>query len=315
MPEADMRVLTLTANLLAETTAHHDGWHAGGTFRASQETFQVGGKGINVTRMLRRLGVPTEALCFPGGFTGSRCEAWLSEAGIPFRAFRTGRETRAGWVVRAEQQPETSFLGTDNVIDADAAAACAQYLDTQKSRTCLAICGSMPQWPGDAWAELRGAFERWSTCAPFAVDTYGPALTWLASLPCALVKVNRHEFAGFIKESPETMTSARMPKLLGQVAASTAVQRWVVTDGARAAWAVERGGVPFSVMPPRIRELSATGSGDVLLAALIESIFARKLALAEALEFALPLAAANAASPGVAGFDLTPFRLVDRSIQ
>ena len=51
------RILTLTANLLAETTYSYDAWSEGMTQRARSEFFQVGGKGINVTRMLIRLGV------------------------------------------------------------------------------------------------------------------------------------------------------------------------------------------------------------------------------------------------------------------
>ncbi|MGH8017314.1 MAG: 1-phosphofructokinase family hexose kinase [Opitutaceae bacterium] len=308
-----MRVLTLTANLLAETTCEYDGWQAGGTFRAFSESFQAGGKGINVTRMLRRLGVPTVALCFPGGFTGSRCEAWLGGAGVPHHAFRTLQETRSGWVVRAAGRRETTFLGADNVVDESAAAACAQFLDTQTAKDCLAICGSIPHWEDAVWTELRHALERWSARVPLVADTYGEPLRWLAALPCALVKINRREFAELAGEPRRAATDARMPELLARAAGSRPVQRWVVTDGANRVWSMERDGAPFSVVPPRIQEVSPTGSGDVLLAALLEALFARKLSLAEALEFALPLGAANAASPGVADFDLTPFRLVDQS--
>src|SRR5688572_11183380 len=45
---APMRFFTLTCNLLAETTYTFDAWTPGATQRARDETFQVGGKGINV---------------------------------------------------------------------------------------------------------------------------------------------------------------------------------------------------------------------------------------------------------------------------
>jgi fructose-1-phosphate kinase PfkB-like protein len=47
----------------------------------------------------------------------------------------------------------------------------------------------------------------------------------------------------------------------------------------------------------------------VFLAGLIHALFVRAGTLEEAVEFALPLAAANAASEGVATFDLHPFDL------
>src|SRR3982750_2917956 len=89
---------TLTGNLLAEHTYAVESWVPGGTSRASAARFQVGGKGINVSRMLPRLGVPGEALCFPGGTAGAECHAWLSERGFSFRPFITPIETRRGFV-------------------------------------------------------------------------------------------------------------------------------------------------------------------------------------------------------------------------
>jgi fructose-1-phosphate kinase PfkB-like protein len=53
-----------------------------------------------------------------------------------------------------------------------------------------------------------------------------------------------------------------------------------------------------------VQEISPTGCGDVMLAALIEALWIRGLSLEAAVAAALPLAAANAAHPGVAEFDL-----------
>jgi hypothetical protein len=54
-----------------------------------------------------------------------------------------------------------------------------------------------------------------------------------------------------------------------------------------------------------VREISPTGSGDVLFAVVLHSLFIRRESLRQALERALPLAAANAAHPGVAEFPET----------
>lgn len=45
-------IFTLTGNLLAERTLTLPAWAPGRTQRAVAESFQVGGKGINVSRML-----------------------------------------------------------------------------------------------------------------------------------------------------------------------------------------------------------------------------------------------------------------------
>ncbi len=106
-------ILTLTGNLLAERTLEFSDWAAGRTQRAQRESFQVGGKGINVSKMLQRLGAPTTALCFTGGATGSECGQWLGRQKFASQIFPTVHSTRVGIVIRGGAQPETTFFGPD----------------------------------------------------------------------------------------------------------------------------------------------------------------------------------------------------------
>src|SRR4051812_33795949 len=117
---AEPHIFTLTGNLLAERTLEFDRWSPGRTQRATRETFQVGGKGVNVAKMLTRLGVPNTALCFIGGTPGAECEQWLRERHFNFRAFGTASPTRVGTVVRdaSGAHSETTFLGPDVPPDA-----------------------------------------------------------------------------------------------------------------------------------------------------------------------------------------------------
>jgi len=280
-------ILTLTGNLLAERTLEFDTWSPGATQRARAESFQVGGKGINVARMLRRLGAPHTALCFAGGATGAECEAWLQARGFHHRVFRTTGATRAGTVVRAANRPETTFLGPDVPPDATAAAACAAFLDAQPAGTVLAVCGSLPGWATPAFAPLRDALARWARRGALAVDTYGPALADLASLRPDLVKINAQEFAGL----PENVCSGSV----------TGASRWIVTDGPAPVRVRDAAG-ERTFLPPKVTEVSPTGSGDVLFACVLTALYQRGGTLDEAVRHALPYAAANAAHPGIAEF-------------
>ena len=301
------RIFTLTANLLAETTYIYDTWTEGATQRATTEFFQVGGKGINVTRLLTRLGAESVALYFPGGSTGERCAGWLRKHGVPTEPFVTPHETRSGAVVRAPGRAETTFLGTDNVIDPRAILACARFLDAQPAGTVLAVCGSIPDWQNKAWKPLGDAIARLSARGSLTVDTYGPPLAELVSMSATLVKINRKEFSGLAGVPQVELTDARMAELLPTIARASTVPRWVVTDGPDAVWVCETGSPAVSVTPPPIHEVSPTGSGDVLHAGILHALFEHGEPLEAAVRFALPLAAANAASAGVADFDLTPF--------
>jgi 1-phosphofructokinase len=293
------RIFTLTGNLLAERTLEFSDWAVGRTQRALRESFQVGGKGINVSKMLHRLGTPTTALCFTGGAAGAECEHWLGRQKFPCHLFPTTTATRIGLVVRGGQQAETTFFGPDAPPDAAAIRACADYLDAQPRGQVLAICGSLPGWAAADFEPLRAALGRWLERGQLAADTYGPPLAWLAGQPLALIKINASELRTLFPTEPAT---AGTPGLLRLAARRRPVRRWIVTDGAAPVWFCDGTGEFASLAPPRVREVSPTGSGDVLFACVLEAFYRRGLTLAESVAMALPYAAANAASPGIAEF-------------
>lgn len=294
-------VFTLTGNLLAERTFDFSDWAAGRTQRALRESFQVGGKGINVSKMLERLGVPTTALGFAGGPSGAECAHWLARQKFASRLFPSAAPTRTGLVVRGGAQPETTFLGPDVPPDAGALRACADFLDAQPRGQILAICGSLPGWGLPDFEPIRAALIRWQVDGQLAADTYGPALAWFAALPLALVKINATELRTLF---PSEAASTDVPALLKIARQRFPAHRWIVSDGAAPVW-FQEGSVPASsLVPPSVKEISPTGSGDVLFAGVLDTLFRRGGTLAEAVARALPLAAANAAHPGVADFPL-----------
>lgn len=289
-PSAPPPIFTLTGNLLAERTLEFAQWAPGRTQRAARESFQVGGKGINVSKMLTRLGVPSTALCFTGGAPGAECEAWLRAQRFTFRAFSAQPATRAGTVVRdaSGARPETTFLGPDVAPDAAAIAACAGFLDAQPAGAVLALCGSFPGWASADFTPLRASIARWAGRSFLVADTYGPPLAALVQQPLSLLKINADE-----------LRSLDFPDL---AALPDHVTRVAVTDGPRLIHARDEHGALCTFSPPIVREVSPTGSGDVFLACVLDALLCRQASLADAIRFAIPHAAANAAHPGVAEF-------------
>ncbi len=291
-------LFTLTGNLLAERTLEFPDWHAGRTQRAVREVFHTRGKGVNVSNMLTRLGAPTTALIFAGGASGAESAAWLRQRGIAYQVFTTQAPSRTGTVIWSDRQLETTFLGPDVPPDAAAVSACAAWLDAQADGQVLALCGSFPGWSDASFDPLRAALERWAHRGVLVADAYGPPLGWLAQLPLTLVKINRQEFDAFRPGAGDV--AAR----LQQAGTALPVQAWIVTDGPGSLWLARPGEAPREFRPPVLREVSPTGSGDVFLAALLHGHWHLGLAWPEAIAYALPFAAANAAHPGVADFEL-----------
>ena len=289
MPAPVPHIFTLTGNLLAERTLTFASWAPGLTQRATAESFQVGGKGINVAKMLARLGAPHTALLFAGGSSGDECFHWLHQARRPFFRFPTSTPTRTGTVIRAPDQPETTFLGADAAPDAAALRACADFLDVQPRGQVLALCGSFPGWPTAAFDPLRAALDRWLARGTLVVDSYGPPLAWAFTRPVALVKINADELRALAPD-------------LAHLPPHAAPLRWIVTDGPRPVQIRDVAGALATATPLPVTEVSATGSGDVFLACVLHAWFGLGRDLAGAVQFALPYAAANAAHPGVAEF-------------
>jgi 1-phosphofructokinase len=300
MPE----LVTLTGNLLAERTLDLPAdWRLGATHRAVRESFQVGGKGFNVAKMLQRLGGPVTAAGFVGGAAGAECEQWLrDQARYDVKLFSTPVPTRTGTVIRAPGALETTFLAPDRTADASALAACGDWLRALPSTTSVALCGSFPGWGDPETTPVRSALHHLASAGRLLLDTYGPPLADLVQHPARLIKINRSEFDALW---PEQDCSTPVPGRLQEALQRWPAQAWVITDGPAPVWCGSHEGIG-SIAPPHVTEISATGSGDVLFAAVLATWFLQRASLADAVRFALPLAALNAASLGVAEFPLPP---------
>ena len=75
-------VYTVTFNPAIDYVVHADEMTVGSVNRAKSEKIYFGGKGINVSIVLKELGIPSKALGFVAGFTGAAIEQGIAEKGI-----------------------------------------------------------------------------------------------------------------------------------------------------------------------------------------------------------------------------------------
>lgn len=294
-----MDVITLTGNLLAEWTFTTGPWQPGATHRASSMEFQVGGKGINVSRILERFDLSTEAIGFAGGPMADLCSEWLEARNIRHYFFPLATGVRPGLVIRGPEVPETgetTFLGQDLAITEASWKAAIRHVEQNNPRW-LAICGSFPGWRA-AWTEdIQNLIN--SGAARICADTYGPPLADLVRLPIDLVKINRVELERLFPDIKDQPT----PAMLTSARSASPVRNWIITDGPRPVIAAIESDGLFAIEPAAIEEISPTGSGDTFLAALLKQLI-MGTRYEEALRYAGACATANAASPGIGDFPL-----------
>ena len=75
-------IYTVTFNPAIDYVVHMSSFEAGSVNRTTEEQLQFGGKGINVSMVLRNLGVENIALGFLAGFTGRAVAQGLAQAGV-----------------------------------------------------------------------------------------------------------------------------------------------------------------------------------------------------------------------------------------
>lgn len=268
--------------------------------RAREVEVLPSGKPINCARALHRLGAPSRLVLFLGGAIGEWIHRGLDAEGIAHRAVPCAAETRIACTVFESGAGRTTELveNARPVSESEAAAFLAAAREELAVATALLLIGSLPEgFPPTIYRELAAGAARRGL--PVVVDTQGAAL--LASLEArpTVAKPNREELA--VATGLPTSTPAERGAAMAELRRRGA-SNVVVSDGAREVAMLAEGGLKV-FLPPPVQSRNAVGSGDVLASALVASLASGK-SVEEGVRWGIACAAANAASPGYARFDL-----------
>ena len=147
-------IYTVTLNPALDYVMHLPCLKEGGINRTTQEELQFGGKGINVSRVLREFGVESTALGFVAGFTGHALERGLAEQGMhtDFVHLEQGN-TRIN--VKLKSGCETEINAQGPVVESSALEQLFQKLDALKQNDILVLAGSVPaSVPSDIYEHM-----------------------------------------------------------------------------------------------------------------------------------------------------------------
>lgn len=147
-------VYTVTFNPALDYVVRMSRFQAGETNRTESDEFQWGGKGINVSTVLRNLGIDNVALGFLAGFTGQALDQGLKKAGIvaDFIWLPEGL-TRINVKIKAGQETEINGMGP--AISSGALDALFEKLDRLQSGDVLILAGSVPaSLPDDVYRRI-----------------------------------------------------------------------------------------------------------------------------------------------------------------
>ncbi len=212
-------VYTVTFNPAIDYVVHTGEMKLGATNRSEKEEMYFGGKGINVSIVLRELGIDSKALGFTAGFTGEAIENGLSEMGIDadFVRLKNGN-SRINVKIKSTEETELNGQGPD--IDEAAINALFAKLEKLSDGDTLILAGSIPSsLPSDIYEKI---LERLSgRNIKTVVDATKDLLLNVLKYKPFLVKPNNHElgemFGVELKTDEEIEKYARKLQEMGAV--------------------------------------------------------------------------------------------------
>lgn len=258
--------------------------------RCSETLHDAGGGGINVARVLTRLGGRCTALCPAGGSTGHWLQARMAQDGLVGVSLPIEGETRVSFAVHElSTGAEYRFVMPGPRLRDAEWQACLQHLENLTEFPDLLVAsGSLPPGvPEDFYARLARLCR--SRGARLVLDTSGPALMAALAEGVYLVKPNLRELsevAGQPLDTPERQRSAARALVESGQAEVVAL-----TLGHQGAMLVTRDSA-WSAPALPIKVLSAVGAGDSFVGGMVWAL-QRHLPLPEA--FAWGVASGSAA--------------------
>ncbi|MBC1620164.1 1-phosphofructokinase [Listeria welshimeri] len=185
-------IYTITLNPSIDYIVQIDQLHLGELNRMKQDYKLPGGKGINVSRVLNQLNVPSLATGFLGGFTGGFIKDWLKNEGIQTGFVTVKDDTRIN--IKLKHGEETEINGLGPAISEEETTEFLQMMDKVTAGDIVILSGSVPPSLGNDFYDriIQICKEKQ---ADFMIDTTGQEL--LDALPNRpiLIKPNHHELA------------------------------------------------------------------------------------------------------------------------
>jgi 1-phosphofructokinase len=283
-------IYTVTISPAIDYVMHLNKMTAGATNRSASEEYYFGGKGINVSVMLRNLGIESVALGFVAGFTGKALEEGLAGQGIKTDFVHLDKGiTRINVKIKSDQETEINGQGAiPEMKDFDVLADKLEHL---QSGDILVISGTIPKrLPDDTYDRLLTVASDKDVMA--VVDTSGELLLSTLRHRPFLIKPNIDELKDLFGSDIEPLEGAQKLHAAG-------ARNVIVSLGGKGAMLLAENGEAHYCGVPSGKVLNTVGSGDSMVAGFLAG-YTETGDYQKALELGGAAGSATAFTPGLA---------------
>lgn len=257
-------IYTVTFNPSLDYIASCDDFILGQTNRTTKEIIYPGGKGINVSIVLRNLGLDTTALGFLAGFTGDEIKRLILKEGIKNEMIEVNNGfSRINIKLRSSQESELNGMGPS--IDEQSIKKLYQKLDNLTSDDILVLAGSIPSClPSSIYSDICDYLK--DKNMKIVVDATKDLLLNVIPYKPFLIKPNNHELGELfnveLNTREEVVPYAKKLQELG-------ARNVLVSLAGEGAVLVDENGEVYSSKAPKGKVINSVGAGDSMVAGFL----------------------------------------------
>ena len=257
-------IYTVTFNPSLDYIVNVSDFTLGQVNRTEKEVMFPGGKGINVSIVLKNLGMESTILGFTAGFVGAEIQRRVKEMGCVEKLIPISNGySRINLKLRSNEESEINGMGP--TIGKEDIAKLYGMLDTLKAGDVLVLAGSIPaSMPSTMYRDIMEYLQNKDVM--IAVDATKDLLVNVLPFHPFVIKPNNHElgeiFGVTLTEKKDVITYAK--KLQEQGARNVLVS--MAGDGAVL---VAEDGSVYESEAPKGKVVNSVGAGDSMVAGFL----------------------------------------------
>lgn len=264
-------IYTVTFNPSLDYIVSVNEFQMGMTNRTSEEIMLPGGKGLNVSTVLKNLGRESVALGFSAGFTGKEIQRMAEEQGLhcDFIPVEYGF-SRIN--VKLKDFDGTEINGKGPEISEKEVRQLYEKLDLLKEGDVLVLAGSIPEsLPDSIYSDIL--FQLSGRGILFVVDATKELLMNVLKFQPFLIKPNNHELGELFGVTLKTREDV-VP--YGKKLQEQGARNVLVSMAGEGAVLLSETGEIFSLPAPKGTLVNAVGAGDSMVAGFLAGWMERK---------------------------------------
>ena len=264
-----MQITTITINPALDVHSSIDNLAPEIKLRCERPSYNPGGGGINISRVLQRMKLDCNTWFPEGGYTGKIISGLLKKEGLLICPFHSRKATRENInIVENKTKNQYRFCMPGEDLGKAFYNLLFEKIVQLEPNGILVISGSMPShYPEDFFTKISNTCE--SKSIKLIVDTSGDALKHTIANNVFLIKPNFQEIAELYGEI--TLSKKKAIDLSKSLVKEGRVKNILLTNGKFGAWLISKETV-FFIKPPSVNVKSTIGAGDSALAGAVYGI-------------------------------------------